>query len=73
MQLPQQAFLIEVERSHRWPEPLAFAGIVGSTQQCLKTDYLLPEMAVSLHALPLLLSQPPTSLPTSSIAFAAKP
>ena len=50
-----------------------FAGRVGGTQQRLEADDLFPQIAVAFHALPPLLSQPPTSLPISSIAFAAKP
>ena len=73
MQLPQVPFLIEVECGHGRAEAFAFAGLFGGTQQGLEADDLFPQIAVTFHALPLLLSQPPTSLPISSMALAAKP
>lgn len=73
VQLPQFGFEVEVEGGHAGPKAFALAGLLGGTQERLERDDLRPEVAVPFHALPpLLLSQPPTSLPTSSIAFVAK-
>jgi hypothetical protein len=56
------------------PKALALASLFGGTHQRRERDDLRPEVAVPFHALPpLLLSQPPTSLPISSIAFMANP
>ena len=45
-------------------------GLLGG----LERDDLVPQVALALHAWPpLLLSQPTTSLPLSSIALVAKP
>ena len=66
VQLPQGPFLIEVERSYSRTKAFASAR--------LKADDLIPQVAVAFHdLLPLLLSQPPTSLPISSMDLAAKP
>jgi hypothetical protein len=73
VQRPQRPFLIEVKCGHGRAESLALARLLGGTEQALEGDEPGPEIADPLHGLPLLLSQPPTSLPISSIAFAAKP
>jgi hypothetical protein len=63
-----------MEVGHAGPKALALSGLKSGTQQRLERDDLLPQVAVSLHPFPLpLLSQPPTSLPISSIAFVANP
>jgi hypothetical protein len=73
VQRPQLVFEVEVEAGHGGAEPLAFSGLLGGPQQVLEGDDVLPQVAVAFHALPPpLLSQPPTSLPTSSMALAAK-
>ena len=73
MEYPQRPFLIEVKCGHGRPEAFASPSRVSSTEKCLEADDLIPQLAVAFHDLALLLSQPPTSLPISSIAFAAKP
>jgi hypothetical protein len=74
VQLPQRPFLIEVERGHGGAEGFAFAGGVGGVEERLKADDLFPQVAVAFHVLmPLVLSQPPTSLPISSIARSSRP
>jgi hypothetical protein len=70
MQLPQRPFLIDVECGRSGAEALAFAGLVSGTQQRPERNKIYPDMA--LYGL-LLLSQPPTSLLISSMAFATKP
>jgi hypothetical protein len=42
-------------------------------EERLKADDLFPKVAVAFHALPLLFSDLPMSLPISSIALAEKP
>src|SRR5262249_62005726 len=74
MPFPQLGFEVEVEGGRAGSEALALAGLLGGMQERLEGDDLRPEVAVPFHALPpLLLSQPPTRLPISSIAFVAKP
>src|SRR5262245_17463663 len=74
VQRPQFGFEVEVEGGHAGPEALALAGLLGGTQERRERDDLRPEVTVPFHALPpLLLSQPPTSLPISSTALVAKP
>jgi hypothetical protein len=70
----QFVFEVEVKVGHAGPESLALAGLLGGTQEGLEGDDVFPQVAVALRPWPpLLLSQPPTSLPISSIAFVAKP
>jgi hypothetical protein len=72
VQRPQLVFEVEMKRCHGGPEALSLAGLLGGPEQVLETDELVPQAAVPLHPLPPL-SQPPTSLPISSMALAAKP
>jgi len=58
---------------HVGPEALALAGRLGGTQQVLKPDESIPDVADPFHDLWLLFSQPPTRRPISSMALAAKP
>jgi hypothetical protein len=46
--------------------------LLGGTEQALEGDDVFPQVAVAFHALPPpLFSQPPTSLPISSMALVA--
>ena len=70
---PQLVLEVEVENGNRGAEAFPSPGVFGGLQQVLKSNDLVPQIAVAFHALPLLVSQPPTSLPISSMALAAKP
>jgi hypothetical protein len=74
VQRTQFVFEVEVKRGHGWSEPFAFSGLVSGTQQRIERDDLSLKVAMAFRALPpLLLRQPPTNLPISSTAMAAKP
>jgi hypothetical protein len=70
-----QKALVEVERGHCGTEAFAPESLLGGMEQRRKQDDVLPQVVVPFHTflLPSLLSQPPTSYPISSRAFAAKP
>jgi hypothetical protein len=74
VQRTQFVFEVEMKRGHGWSQPFAPPGLFSGMEQSLEADDLFPKVPVLFHALtPLLLSQPPTSLPILSKAMAAKP
>ena len=73
VQRPQFVFEVEVKVGHVGPKAFALSSLLGCMEQRRKRDDVFPQVAVAFHALLPLLSQPPTSFPISSMAFAAKP
>src|SRR5262249_35925053 len=73
VQPPQLPLQPEVKAGDIGAEALALAGGLGRAEQILETDQPFPEVADPFHGLWPLFSQPPTSRPISSMAFAAWP
>jgi hypothetical protein len=72
VQPPQLPFQVEVEAGDGGAEALALAGGLGGPQEVVEVDEALPEVADPLHGLAPAFSQPPTMLPISLMARAAK-
>ena len=73
MSAPQLSLEVELKGGYGRTTSLASAGLLNRLQQSFEGDHLLPEIPVSFHGWVSLFSQPPISLPMSSIAFVAKP